>query len=307
MKKLNLITFALILSLLSCSSKPEKVDRTEFYKELIEMLVVEEKEYSENFKRFQLNEAHLELVAAGKDAWPILFKHLDDKRPSEAARQVTGPHDVGHQCYYILHSQVVKLPKGFYTSRGIQVFNDFKPNIRDWLTQRQDKSLNEIRLETCKENLKIQKTSKYFLKSKDNRIKLLEKEINRLETIIIKEKKEGITKEIKSRLIQEQLKRVRPRVTFEDRDFYFALDYVSRFPPYDNHRDKIKYIFLFDMSEIPKIKLNINKKNITTGEILSIACEAAGISWEIGHGTIILRPINKEKHRELNLFQTSFI
>ena len=61
------------------------------------------------------------------------------------------------------------------------------------------------------------------------------------------------------------------------------------------------------MSEIPKIKLNINKKNITTGEILSIACEAAGISWEIGHGTIILRPINKEKHRELNLFQTSFI
>ena len=129
MKPYNILILSLLFFIISCSSGVEKNNRTEFYKSLIEMLVVEKVKYDENvkidpfdkgfveseekFKRIQFREAHLELTAAGREAWPALFDHLDDKRPSDAAKQVMGPYDIGHQCYYLLYYQVVNMPKGF--------------------------------------------------------------------------------------------------------------------------------------------------------------------------------------------------
>jgi hypothetical protein len=123
---------------------------------LIEELVLTEKDtfpmdgrsYLRGEALTRINEASSRLVAAGKDSWPQLFAHLQDKRPSTPSAEVTGPYYVGQKCCFLLRDQVMDFPKGYPYQKTLADHRiSFRPSIASWLTRRQERSLDEIRYE----------------------------------------------------------------------------------------------------------------------------------------------------------------
>ena len=117
------------------------------------------------------------LHSLGKKSWPVLFRHLDDRRPSIPAAQVSGPYTVGQQCYHILRGQIVSYPKGYPPYKGSHADDLdglFKPNLKEWLEQRMDKPLEEIRIETVEYVLKREKADP---KPDQQAIELLERHL----------------------------------------------------------------------------------------------------------------------------------
>ena len=272
MKKLNLITFTLILCLLSCSSKPEKVDRTEFYKELIEMLPYKKGDtYKKDGKNYingeaasRISLAAAELTGSGKDAWPILFAHINDRRPSYAAREVVGPYDVGHQCYYILYYQVAMPPRGYYKSKVRKgkdgkyhsrpgAYVHFKPDLTTWLKDRKHKSLNEMRLEIMRDILVKDNEIGYPDKVTQDEIQgILNKEISRLELVIEHESLSGVKSYEPSKEIQQKMEILIPKIRFEKKDFEFALYFIRRNISEKHPYDRLLYFFMFDLEKLSK-------------------------------------------------------
>jgi len=96
------------------------------------------------------------LTSAGVDAFDVLLKHLDDDaRASDGhfmRAMVTinekgnvGPYEptIGDACFDLLHGQIEGVwPKGY---RDHHVLD--RSNIHEWLAERNNKSLNELRLE----------------------------------------------------------------------------------------------------------------------------------------------------------------
>jgi hypothetical protein len=123
---------------------------------VIEQLVLTEKDtfvrdgqsYLSREAATRINGASSQLKAAGKAAWPQLFAHLQDRRESTPSADVIGPHDVGQKCYYILRGQIMDFPQGYPYSKLLASHSiSFRPTIDDWLKQRQDRSMDEIRYE----------------------------------------------------------------------------------------------------------------------------------------------------------------
>lgn len=146
------ILLGLLVSVASANDKltSESVDR------LIEDLVLTEKDtfvmdgrsYLGREGADRINQAAAQLKNAGKNAWPQLFAHLRDKRESTPSASTLGPYDVGQKCHYILRFQIMDFPKGYPYSKLLAYHQiSFRPGIDAWLTQRKDRSLDEIRYE----------------------------------------------------------------------------------------------------------------------------------------------------------------
>lgn len=96
----------------------------------------------------RISRATEQLTSAGKAAWPQLFAHLRDKRASTPSAEVLGRYDVGMKCYYILRFQIMDMPRGYPYQKTLAYDQlSFRPGIDVWLTQRRDRSLDEIRYE----------------------------------------------------------------------------------------------------------------------------------------------------------------
>ncbi len=108
----------------------------------------------------RINAAIAHLISLGKQSWPTLFAHLDDKRPTMSSRETTGPHQVCHNCYDILRRQITSYPRGYPPSKlspEYQLDDLFQPSIKDWLLQRRIKSLLEIQIETLRHVITIER------------------------------------------------------------------------------------------------------------------------------------------------------
>ena len=113
----------------------------------------------------RINSAGSSLSHLGRDAWPVLLQHLDDERESVPAREVSGPYDVGHQCYCILSGQVVNLPKGYIKAKTREgkdgkgrmtpgLYYSFSPDLKNWLHERREWTLTRMQLEVITNVLK---------------------------------------------------------------------------------------------------------------------------------------------------------
>jgi hypothetical protein len=98
----------------------------------------------------RISDAAQALTQAGKNAWGPLIRHLRDSRPSTPTPETTGPHTVGRQCYQALVYQVISLPRG-YPGTKLSPYYDFENAFRNsldlWLSARQDRPLESLRVE----------------------------------------------------------------------------------------------------------------------------------------------------------------
>ena len=259
------------------------------------------KKYINGSAASRISLAAAELTGSGKDAWPILFAHLNDKRPSYAAREVIGPYDVGHQCYYILYYQVADPPQGYYKSKVRKgkdgkyhsrpgAYVEFKPDLITWLETRKHKSLNEMRLEVMKNILVKDNEIGYPDKAMEDEIQgILNKEINRLQEAVNQEKISGVKSYGPSKQIQKQMEVTIPKIRFEKMDFLFALDFIRKMVSNKYPYDRVKYFLMFDADKLSNTEFTHIGDNIKVRELMDIACKAADVTWEIGGGTIIFR------------------
>ena len=147
------------------------------YAALIEQLVLtDQDEFVEGGQTYlrressaRINKAAITLSQAGKKCWPVVMNHLDDKRASTPASATTGPHDVGRQCYHILRSQIVSLPRGFPRGKISPEFSldeMFKPSMIEWVLARKDKELEEMQIEVLEYVIALERRSNWKVETK---------------------------------------------------------------------------------------------------------------------------------------------
>ena len=104
---MQVITILLCGILTAAGKDPydNQIDKLVLHKS--DVTVEDEETYIESEADTRIAHARASLIKAGRDAWPILLEHLDDKRESTAVRAVSGPYTVSQQCYWILWEQLV--------------------------------------------------------------------------------------------------------------------------------------------------------------------------------------------------------
>ena len=180
---MKLVSIVLLLTLATGFGKEPLTELIEKLVLLKSDVTVEgEKTYLKNDAIVRINGAGTSLFQAGRDAWPILLRHLDDKRESIASREVKGPYNVGHQCHWILSAQVVDLPKGYIKSKTREgkdgnwhttpgMYYSFVPDLKGWFLKRGDRTINEMKIEVTKDILTMNDKIGYPTTEEETRIR----------------------------------------------------------------------------------------------------------------------------------------
>lgn len=202
--KMKLISIFLLFTLATAFGK-------EPFNKLIDKLVLLKSDvtieagnsYLKDEARERIGNAETSLVEAGRDAWPVLLQHLDDKRESIPSMEVTGPDTVGRQCHSLLSAQVVDLPEGYVQSKMRKgkdgewhetpgMYYSFSPDLKSWFLNRGDRTLNEMKLEVIKDVLRMNDEIGYPSIEEKNRIRgLLQQQIKLLEDRRTKDEKQA--------------------------------------------------------------------------------------------------------------------
>jgi len=153
-------------------------------------------------KRVVAYDAAKKLMSYGKQTFPYLLKHLDDKRQSVAFRRVE-PHNVADACFCIIRMQVFFLPedyRGSFCRTGADgKMHDrayfLKPalftydTIESWLEERKEKSLEEMQVEALQWLIEQEKRIGFQnKKDKKDFLYTLERQLSKVKKIIKKAK-----------------------------------------------------------------------------------------------------------------------
>jgi hypothetical protein len=150
------------------SSKEAVRKQDAAYEALVEKLVLTDQDTFEQRGQTYLRSASVRriedaahtLVAAGKQSWAVVLRHLDDKRESTPTQETTGPYAVGGQCYAILRHQVVSFPRGYPRSKvspESKLDEMFQPTLEEWLIARKDQPLEKMRVEVLEHLIALEK------------------------------------------------------------------------------------------------------------------------------------------------------
>lgn len=284
----SLLLFIMITSLTSCSHSDVN-SKAELYKDLVEKLVEDP-----NKDQQYIYQASLELRAAGKDAWPILFQHLNDQRPSDAFAAVMQPHDVSHAVYYTLLNQVNCMPPGYYRSKVRKIsegkstsysgrYLDIdQSKIKEWLEQRSHLSLNEIKLQSAMWTLKKENEAGYPDEKEKNRIqKVLKKEISRLEKLA-KREKAGLKEPKLTPELQDILNtKIIPKIFFKNEQFEEAIHFLQ------NILIQKGFYFINFGNSFTKNTFSLKIDNHTVKEFLDEVCKQTGVTYKLGKRVIL--------------------
>ena len=245
------------------------------YKKLIDQLVIENDNGGFNY-----NSAFEELKARGKDAWPSLFDHLEDERPSELTiSDPTIDATVGHNCLAILYYQIVDIPweyclKASRFNRS-NLEHKFKPSIKEWLLARSEQSLTEIKIGFISDLINEEKKFDYQDSAvKQKNLNMLKNHLKKLKSLI-KEEKSG-----KVKSYGDKLNLIVSKARISNRSLDFCLIWLKK-------KLDLNYIFLDFKPKETKEKITIHGNDISLKQLLDIICKENGIEYEIGANSFI--------------------
>jgi len=128
-------------------------------------------------KRMAAYDAAKEIRSYGRSAFPLLLKHMDDRRQSVAFRSVL-PSTVADACFCIIRGQVESVPgawrghqrkgpNGQYVQRPVFLT---RPTIRRWYDKREDWALVQMQMEAVEALLAAERKAGFADKKQEEEI-----------------------------------------------------------------------------------------------------------------------------------------